>query len=292
MPAAHLCQHLAMISVMVFWCNAGDRERIIVGTDGGELLVVDNGDVRGMLVVDNSCKIMAITVTPKVAFLFTAKHITKASSAVQTLIVHENVHLQQWPQKETNTSETRGWRPQGFAVGLSNGSVSLYEREQDEKFFKSIKLCVVEGQTQSVHSMAISLSEDSIMVSMSNNQLYGLNLITSEQVQPPQLVRFVRSYRSPQVRKGLHFVGFMKVSSCDTQMEEIQLKQVAHQLHSTEITGVDSCIRRPVVATCSLDRRVHLWNIKKRYFQDCDSCCSQIPSGHDIAVHAEPPISV
>ena len=47
---------------------SGDRERTIVGTDKGDILVVENGDVRGSLTLDPAgpCAIAAIVATPKV----------------------------------------------------------------------------------------------------------------------------------------------------------------------------------------------------------------------------------
>ena len=30
--------------------------------------------------------------------------------------------------------------------------------------------------------------------------------------------------------------------------------------HSAEVTGADTCLRRPIIATASLDRSVRIWN--------------------------------
>ena len=34
--------------------------------------------------------------------------------------------------------------------------------------------------------------------------------------------------------------------------------------HSAEVTGADTCLRRPIIATASLDRSVRLWNYLTR----------------------------
>ena len=46
--------------------TAGDQDRILVGTDRGEVLVVVNGDVRGSLLISPSTVIGAIVASPKV----------------------------------------------------------------------------------------------------------------------------------------------------------------------------------------------------------------------------------
>ncbi len=50
----------------------------------------------------------------------------------------------------------------------------------------------------------------------------------------------------------------------DTQAEEAALAQVAQPFHTGEATGLDGCARRPVLATCSLDRTVRIWNTQDR----------------------------
>jgi len=55
--------------------------------------------------------------------------------------------------------------------------------------------------------------------------------------------------------------------------------------HGLSITGLDTCIRKPLIATCSLDRSVRVWNyndmgtdINKTFTEECFSV-SFHPSG-------------
>lgn len=48
------------------------------------------------------------------------------------------------------------------------------------------------------------------------------------------------------------------------------------------VTGLDLCLRRPVVATCSLDHTVRLWNYADR---SCDLNKSFAEEAYSIAVH-------
>ena len=45
--------------------------------------------------------------------------------------------------------------------------------------------------------------------------------------------------------------------------------------HGAEVTGADTCLRRPIIATASLDRSVRIWN----YLDKCaDSSSGLIPA--------------
>ena len=67
---------------------AGDRERVVIGTDRGDLLVVENGDVRGTLSVDPEAPaaVRALVATPK------AGHHCPASPTPQHSCVHACLH--------------------------------------------------------------------------------------------------------------------------------------------------------------------------------------------------------
>ena len=43
---------------------------------------------------------------------------------------------------------------------------------------------------------------------------------------------------------------------------ETEFKFVVGQFHKDVITGLDTCIRKQLVATCSKDRTVCIWNYK------------------------------
>ena len=44
--------------------------------------------------------------------------------------------------------------------------------------------------------------------------------------------------------------------------------------HSAEVTGADTCLRRPIIATAALDRSVRIWN----YLDKCASHKPTLPS--------------
>ena len=42
--------------------------------------------------------------------------------------------------------------------------------------------------------------------------------------------------------------------------DEPSFVPLAQLHHSAEVTGADTCLRRPIIATASLDRSVRIWN--------------------------------
>ena len=44
------------------------------------------------------------------------------------------------------------------------------------------------------------------------------------------------------------------------QQDEMNFELVAQSFHSSEIVGIDACIRKPIVASVSSDHTVRLWN--------------------------------
>ena len=42
--------------------------------------------------------------------------------------------------------------------------------------------------------------------------------------------------------------------------DEAPFLPLAQLHHSAEVTGADTCLRRPIIATASLDRSVRIWN--------------------------------
>lgn len=53
-------------------------------------------------------------------------------------------------------------------------------------------------------------------------------------------------------------------------------------LYCTGVTGLDMCVRRPLLATCSTDRTVRLWNYNER---TCELCKTFNEEAHSIAIH-------
>jgi len=52
----------------------------------------------------------------------------------------------------------------------------------------------------------------------------------------------------------------LTIGPCAWQTAKFEL--LLMPFHSAQITGLDVCLRKPIFATCSIDKSVRLWNIE------------------------------
>uniref|UniRef100_UPI00358FA67B cilia- and flagella-associated protein 57-like n=1 Tax=Myxine glutinosa TaxID=7769 RepID=UPI00358FA67B len=125
---------------------------------------------------------------------------------------------------------------QGLACLLSPETVVLFQPIDDSKDYKQMGLVKVppgclqdsdgKNKSQIVVSICVSLSGDSLVIATDQKQLYVLHL-------------------TPQ--------------GGDIGMEPITVTG-----HVGPVSGLAVCARCPIVASCSLDGHVHVWNYKTR----------------------------
>ncbi|KAF4046602.1 WD domain G-beta repeat [Phytophthora infestans] len=123
----------------------------------------------------------------------------------------------------------------GFVCGGSGGCVRIYDRSDDggsREYYKKAKTFRIEGDTSTIKDLAISPSEDLLVCSLENNHMYALTLSSTDILKEDAMNFEVVS------------TAFHAPSSSG----------------SCHITGLDTCIRKPLVVTCALDRSVRVWN--------------------------------
>lgn len=104
-------------------------------------------------------------------------------------------------------------------------------------------------------NMAISLNEDSVLFSADNCQIYSVLL-----------------------------------SNAEVKSEDARIEPFNQPSHHGQITGMDTCIRIPLVVTCSSDRSVRVWNYLEanselvKYFSEEAYSVAIHPSGLYILV--------
>ncbi len=118
----------------------------------------------------------------------------------------------------------------GFVCGGDLGVLSIFEKTDDKEFYRRARTCKIDSNPEKITSLAITSSEDVLACVLDNAQMYSLALSSTDM------------YKS----------------------EDIKLELLAQPFHSKGITGVDTCIRKPLVVTCSLDRTVRVWNYLDR----------------------------
>ncbi|CAB1332248.1 unnamed protein product, partial [Coregonus sp. 'balchen'] len=126
----------------------------------------------------------------------------------------------------------------GFACSAGPGTVYLFERTDDKDNYRKTReirippdQCSHEpsyAEQQQIVSLVISPSEETVVTSTDRGQLYSIALSSAE------------------TSKG----------------EQVQFEFLSHSFHSGSITGLSICIRKPIIATCSLDQSVRIWNVE------------------------------
>lgn len=193
-------------------------ERVVVGTDSGDLLLIENFEFKQLL----------------------------SSSSAQDKAVHSIV------------AHTKG-----FVCGCADGLLRIFERSDDgREYYKASKMFSIENNMSPITNMTISPSEDNLACTLANHQMYYLGL-----------------------------------SNTDILKEEaMNFELLATSFHSPgesgecKITGLDTCIRKPLVVTCGMDRSVRVWNYMEKttdlmkVFNEEALSVAFHPSGLHIAV--------
>uniref|UniRef100_A0A4W4FFW9 EML-like second beta-propeller domain-containing protein n=1 Tax=Electrophorus electricus TaxID=8005 RepID=A0A4W4FFW9_ELEEL len=126
----------------------------------------------------------------------------------------------------------------GFACSAGPGTVCLFEKTEEKDSYRKTReiripadLCTNEpgqAEQQEVSTLCLNPSEETLAASTNRGQLYHISLFTAE------------------MSKG----------------EQAQFEFLSHSFHSGVITGLSVCIRKPLIATCSLDNSVRIWNFE------------------------------
>ncbi|XP_012923642.1 cilia- and flagella-associated protein 57 isoform X2 [Heterocephalus glaber] len=240
-------------------------DKIIVGTDTGKLLLFESGDQRwetNIMVKEPTSGSKSLDVIPE------SESLVKFPPVSSPLPSYE--------QMVTTTSQTdRVAVPQvfaiaayskGFACSAGPGRVLLFEKMEEKDIYRESREIRIptdpqsndpnQSDKQDVLCMCFSPSEETLIASTSKNQLYTITMSLTE------------------ISKG----------------EAAHFEYLLYPLHSASITGLATCIRKPLIATCSLDRSIRIWNYESntlelfKEYQEEAYAISLHPSGHYIVV--------
>ncbi|KAJ3595489.1 hypothetical protein NHX12_004792 [Muraenolepis orangiensis] len=154
----------------------------------------------------------------------------------------------------------------GFVCSVGPGTVCVYQiTEENDGYRKTREILIPldpccnepsQAQQQEVATMCLSPSEETLALSTQQGQLYSINLVSAE------------------ISRG----------------EQAYFEFLSSSFHSRPITGLSICIRNKLVATCSLDRSVRVWNYDTnvlevyKEFQEEALSVALHPSGHFLLV--------
>mmetsp|Transcript_26004 Transcript_26004/g.85576 ORF Transcript_26004/g.85576 Transcript_26004/m.85576 type:complete len:1192 (-) Transcript_26004:44-3619(-) len=157
------------------------EERLVVGTDTGDLLVVEGGELKGFI----------------------------ARSPA-----------------DSNSIESIVGFSKGIVTGSDDGNLAIYDKTEDKDMYRRSKVFSIDNNAVKIRHLTVSHTEEQLLCATENNQLFSFALSNVDIMKP----------------------------------EEKNIDFLATSFHAGQVTGVDTCIRKPLVATCGLDKSVRIWN--------------------------------
>jgi len=147
----------------------------------------------------------------------------------------------------------------GFVTGGDDCIIRVYEKFEDSKesFRQSKQLKLDASKAIGIQSLAISPSEEMVVLSTQSGQLYQHSLLSSD---------LLKSEESPQ------------------------FEHVLTSFHVGPILGMDVCVRKPLIVTCGQDKTVRIWNYLEKtcdlmkQFNEEPSAVAFHPSGFLLIV--------
>lgn len=193
-----------------YLCHCWVDDRILVGTDTGDVLVFENAEFRGVLETSPS-----------------------DGKSIDSIAAFSK----------------------GFVAGCDEGALYVFERD-DKEIYKQSKHFSIDLNYVRIKNLAVSPSEDNVVCTLENNQAFVL---------------------------GLSNTDILKT-------EEMNFEPLALPFHYLQVTGLDVCLRKPLVVSCGLDRTVRVWNYLNqtievmKYFDEPPHSVAFHPSGLHIIV--------
>uniref|UniRef100_A0AAQ5YVD9 EML-like second beta-propeller domain-containing protein n=1 Tax=Amphiprion ocellaris TaxID=80972 RepID=A0AAQ5YVD9_AMPOC len=246
----------AKVESFNFLCHTWmSEERVITGTDAGRLLVFESGDLRKEISVpskavqrqsDRSEQVIAESLS-FITRLVTSLHRQVEMKKITDSDVDESPAV---PRITAILSYSKG-----FACSYGPGTVCLFEKTQEDSYRKSREIQIppcrndlTPAECQEIDTMCISPAEETLAISTDRGQLYSVSL-----------------------------------SSVDMNKEEqLHFEFLSQPFHSKSITGLSVCIRKPLVATSSLDRSVRIWNYETKVLELYKEFQEE---AHSVALH-------
>ena len=150
----------------------------------------------------------------------------------------------------------------GFIIGSSNGTFHFVYLNMDavskplHEQFSLVKTVRTDLTGKPIISMSLSIDEDGFSALSADNQLLYINLLNPHTLEPEDIVFSQMSFHGPSA-----------------------------------IQGMDVCLKKPLILTCSEDSTLRIWNfltneleLHKNFAGDEMFCCALHPTGLHAAV--------
>ncbi|XP_004484496.1 cilia- and flagella-associated protein 57 isoform X1 [Dasypus novemcinctus] len=239
-------------------------DKIIVGTDTGKLFLFESGDQRwetNIMVKEPTNELKNLEVIQESESLIEFPPISSPVPSFEQIVKTSSHGHLSLPQVFAIAVYSKG-----FACSAGPGRVLLFEKMEDKDFYRESREIWIpmdlqssdpsQSDKQDILCMCFSPSEETLIASTSKHQLYSITMSLTE------------------ISKG----------------EPAHFEYLMYPLHSAAITGLATCIRKPLIATCSLDRSIRIWNYESntlelyKEYQEEAYTISLHPSGHFVVV--------
>ncbi|KAI8811436.1 quinon protein alcohol dehydrogenase-like superfamily [Cladochytrium replicatum] len=157
----------------------------------------------------------------------------------------------------------------GFVCGGSGGSVVVYEKGDD------VNGPTIVGGAQQNQTMGQQLSHFELYRKSRDFTLHDENAKVINMALSPTEETLVCSLENSQVVSIL-------LSGTEVKGDDAKFEALSQPFHHGQITGMDTCIRKPLIATCSSDRSVRVWN----YLENTSELVKYFPEeAYSVAIH-------
>ncbi|KAJ8779488.1 hypothetical protein J1605_012372 [Eschrichtius robustus] len=225
-------------SNLVYWLWEKQKVMAIVRTDTQNNAVYQSGDQRwetSIMVREPTSETKNLGVIQESESLIEFPTITSPVPSYEQVVMAGSHHQLSLPQVSAIAAYSKG-----FACSAGPGRVLLFEKMEEKEFYRESREIRIpvdpqsndpsQSDKQDVLCMCFSPSEETLIASTSKNQLYSITMSLTE------------------ISKG----------------ETAHFEYLMYPLHSASITGLATCIRKPLIATCSVDRSVRIWNYESK----------------------------
>ncbi|KAI8915085.1 quinon protein alcohol dehydrogenase-like superfamily, partial [Entophlyctis helioformis] len=138
---------------------------------------------------------------------------------------------------------------QGFAVGGVGGYVSIYEfMSPDWSSFEQTRRIPLPDTELIITGMTSTTSEGTLLVELDSNQIYKIALTATDLAKP----------------------------------DDLKFEVFSESNHHGAVTGLDLCIRKPLLVTCSPDKSIRIWNYQTG---TCELVKYFTEEAHSVALH-------
>ncbi|VDK34050.1 unnamed protein product [Taenia asiatica] len=291
-----------------FLCHAWiNDERIAVGTEKGTWILINNGepleehDINRHLPKDaeqTDDKESSLSSDFPGLTLEGATAIATTSNYVYVACGPGLVHCYKYNANADKNEENKLGRRRKSAVENAGEETVYYHRVKEIRIPTDPNMSTDTGlsSNQLITQLCVNPSEETLIASTASRQLYAYSLFTSELGAGVGVSRWEevgngKAKRTDQSAKRRQLSVDATAAEAEEQGVAVAYFHLMTQsFHEGKIVGLDICSRKPLIATCSTDHTVRIWNFEtnklelyKEFAEEAYSIALH-PLGHFILV--------